>query len=58
MTSKSEFDKEFEPITSQQMYAIENIGEKRYRMNKILMMENAGSRIWILLHRVNFAKLI
>ncbi len=45
MTSKSEFDKEFEPITSQQMYTIENIGEKRYRMKKILMMENAGSRI-------------
>ncbi|HEU5121052.1 MAG TPA: NAD(P)H-hydrate epimerase [Candidatus Nitrosocosmicus sp.] len=35
----------FEPISSNQMYQIENIGETEYLMKKILMMENAGSRI-------------
>ena len=35
----------FEPISSDQMYQIENIGEAEYFMKKILMMENAGSRI-------------
>jgi NAD(P)H-hydrate epimerase len=35
----------FEPISSDQMYQIENIGEREYSMKKILMMENAGSRI-------------
>ncbi len=35
----------FEPISSNQMYQIENKGESEYYMNKILMMENAGSRI-------------
>lgn len=38
-------EKEFEPISSQQMYKIENNGEKIYGMKKLLMMENAGSRI-------------
>lgn len=37
--------KGFEPISSDQMYQIENKGESEYSMNKILMMENAGSRI-------------
>ena len=45
MTSKSVFEKEFEPITSQQMYTIENNGESICGMKKLLMMENAGSRI-------------
>lgn len=35
----------FEPISSKQMYQIENIGETKYLMKKVLMMENAGSRI-------------
>jgi NAD(P)H-hydrate epimerase len=35
----------FEPITSQQMYRIENNGEELMGMRKILMMENAGSRV-------------
>jgi NAD(P)H-hydrate epimerase len=35
----------FEPISSDQMYHIENVGESEYFMKKILMMENAGSRI-------------
>jgi NAD(P)H-hydrate epimerase len=35
----------FEPISSDQMYQIENIGEREYSMKKILMMENAGSKI-------------
>ena len=35
----------FEPISSNQMYQIENIGEAEYFMKKVLMMENAGSRI-------------
>ncbi|HXT84618.1 MAG TPA: NAD(P)H-hydrate epimerase [Verrucomicrobiae bacterium] len=45
MIDNSEFGKEFEPITSQQMYEIENNGEKTCGMKKLLMMENAGSRI-------------
>jgi hydroxyethylthiazole kinase-like uncharacterized protein yjeF len=40
-----EIEKGFEPITSQQMYKIENNGEKMFGMRKLLMMENAGSRI-------------
>ena len=35
----------FEPISSDQMYQIENNGENIFSMKKILMMENAGSRI-------------
>lgn len=35
----------FEPISSDQMYQIENNGENEFSMKKILMMENAGSRI-------------
>jgi NAD(P)H-hydrate epimerase len=35
----------FEPITSDQMYKIENNGENEFSMKKILMMENAGARI-------------
>jgi hypothetical protein len=38
-------EKGFEPITSQQMYRIENNGEEILGMRKILMMENAGSRV-------------
>jgi NAD(P)H-hydrate epimerase len=38
-------EKGFEPITSQQMYKIENNGEKIFGMKKLLMMENAGSKI-------------
>jgi NAD(P)H-hydrate epimerase len=38
-------EKGFEPITSQQMYRIEDNGEKVFGMKKLLMMENAGSRI-------------
>jgi NAD(P)H-hydrate epimerase len=38
-------EKGFEPISSQQMYKIENNGEKIYGMKKLLMMENAGSKI-------------
>lgn len=37
--------KGFTAITSEQMYKIENNGEKDCDMNKILMMENAGSRV-------------
>jgi NAD(P)H-hydrate epimerase len=37
--------KGFEPITSQQMYRIEDNGEKVLGFKKLLMMENAGSRI-------------
>ena len=39
-----EVEKGFEPITSQQMYKIEDNGEKVFGMKKLLMMENAGSR--------------
>jgi NAD(P)H-hydrate epimerase len=35
----------FEPITSEQMYKIENNGEKIIGMKKLLMMENAGAKI-------------
>jgi len=38
-------DKGYEPISSGQMYDIENAGESIYSMKKTLMMENAGSRI-------------
>jgi NAD(P)H-hydrate epimerase len=40
-----EVEKGFEPITSQQMYKIEDNGEKIFGFRKMLMMENAGSRI-------------
>ncbi len=40
-----EVEKGFEPITSRQMYKIEDNGEKVLGMKKLLMMENAGSRI-------------
>jgi NAD(P)H-hydrate epimerase len=43
--NKYEFENGFEPITSQQMYRIENNGEEILGMRKILMMENAGSRV-------------
>jgi NAD(P)H-hydrate epimerase len=39
------FDNGFEPISSQQMYKIENNGERICGMKKLLMMENAGSKI-------------
>ena len=42
---KSKFQNGFEPITSEQMYQIENNGEKIIGMKKLLMMENAGSKI-------------
>jgi len=38
-------EKGYEPITSSQMYQIENNGDSIYSMKKILMMENAGSRV-------------
>lgn len=41
----SQVPKGFTAITSDQMYQIENNGETDYHMNKILMMENAGSRV-------------
>lgn len=37
--------KGYEPISSQQMYKIEDIGQERFGMNKVLMMENAGSKV-------------
>lgn len=37
--------KGFEPITSEQMYKIENNGESIIGMKKLLMMENAGAKI-------------
>jgi len=43
--NKNFFKKEFEPITSQQMYTIENNGERILGLSKLLMMENAGSKI-------------
>jgi NAD(P)H-hydrate epimerase len=43
--NKQVFEKGFEPITAQQMYRIENNGEEILGMRKILMMENAGSRV-------------
>ena len=38
-------EKGCEPISSSQMYQIENNGDSIYSMKKILMMENAGSRV-------------
>jgi NAD(P)H-hydrate epimerase len=38
-------EKGFEPITSQQMYKIEDNGERIFGLKKLLMMENAGSRV-------------
>lgn len=43
--NKNGFQKGFEPITSKQMYQIEDNGEKIYGMKKLVMMENAGSKI-------------
>ena len=43
--NKNCFQKGFEPITSQQMYTIENNGERILGLSKLLMMENAGSKI-------------
>lgn len=45
MNSNYTIEKGYEPISSSQMYEIENNGESIYSMKKILMMENAGSRI-------------
>jgi NAD(P)H-hydrate epimerase len=47
MNIKSNYavEKGYEPISSGQMYDIENNGESNYSMKKTLMMENAGSRI-------------
>ncbi|MGN6350314.1 MAG: NAD(P)H-hydrate epimerase [Candidatus Nitrosocosmicus sp.] len=41
----NQFQKGFEPITSEQMYSIENNGEKIIGMKKLIMMENAGAKI-------------
>ncbi|MGN6560064.1 MAG: hypothetical protein ACTHJ2_06010, partial [Candidatus Nitrosocosmicus sp.] len=41
----NQFQKGFEPITSEQMYGIENNGEKIIGMKKLIMMENAGAQI-------------
>jgi len=38
-------EKGYEPISSSEMYQIENNGDSIYSMKKILMMENAGSRV-------------
>ncbi len=43
--NKNGYQKGFEPITSQQMYKIENNGERILGLRKLLMMENAGSKI-------------
>jgi NAD(P)H-hydrate epimerase len=43
--NKNSFQKGFEPISSQQMYTIENNGERILGLSKLLMMENAGSTI-------------
>jgi NAD(P)H-hydrate epimerase len=43
--NKNCVQKGFEPITSQQMYKIENNGERILGLSKLLMMENAGSKI-------------
>ena len=45
MNSNHAIEKGYEPISSSQMYEIENNGESIYSMKKTLMMENAGSRI-------------
>jgi NAD(P)H-hydrate epimerase len=42
---ENHFQKGFEPITSEQMYSIENNGEKIIGMKKLIMMENAGAKI-------------
>lgn len=41
----SQVPRGFKAISSDQMYQIENNGELEYSMSKILMMENAGSRV-------------
>ena len=43
--NKNKFQKGYESITSEQMYQIENNGEKIIGMRKLLMMENAGAKI-------------
>src|SRR5919112_4747238 len=43
--NRKKFQSGYEPITSEQMYQIENNGEKIIGMKKLLMMENAGSKI-------------
>ena len=43
--NKNKFHKGYESITSDQMYQIENNGEKIIGMRKLLMMENAGAKI-------------
>ena len=43
--NKNKFENEYEPITSEQMYQIEDNGEKKIGMRKLLMMENAGSKV-------------
>ena len=43
--NRKKFQNGYEPITSEQMYQIENNGEKIIGMKKLLMMENAGSKI-------------
>ena len=43
--NRKKFQTGYEPITSEQMYQIENNGEKIIGMKKLLMMENAGSKI-------------
>ncbi len=47
MNMKSNYanEKGYEPISSGQMYKIENNGESNYSLKITLMMENAGSRI-------------
>ena len=45
MKSNYAIEQGYEPISSSQMYEIENNGESIYSMKKTLMMENAGSRI-------------
>jgi NAD(P)H-hydrate epimerase len=42
---ENQSQKGFEPITSEQMYSIENNGEKIIGMKKLIMMENAGAKI-------------
>jgi NAD(P)H-hydrate epimerase len=54
-----QFQKGFEPITSEQMYSIENNGEKIIGMKKLIMMENAGAKIAeFLLNSFNYSNLI
>ena len=42
MKSNYAIEQGYEPISSSQMYEIENNGESIYSMKKTLMMENAG----------------